>query len=60
MQQTFATVEESQRSRTFHKLRHRHHFPPFYEVVMVTESQWDLGDVFKNNVRVKMLGNQSL
>ena len=42
-------------NRPFLKLRHEHHLPHFYEVGKVTVSQRDLGDVFKNSVRVMHL-----
>ena len=33
-------------NRLFYELRHEHHLPHFHEVVKVTESQWDLSNVF--------------
>ena len=51
-------------NRPFHKLRHEHHLPHFHEVVKLIESQWDLGSIFNNSVRVvqsfqKSFENQS-
>ena len=51
-------INQNKADRPFHKLCHFH-------VVKLIESQWDLGSIFKNSVRVmqsfkkKSFGNQS-